>query len=64
MSKSFPDVLADECGGTREDYEASLENIASLDDAAVDDNEFDMSVDNRPEEFDEADLEEAEEIFR
>lgn len=56
------DILAAECGGTPEDYEADLRDMPSLDEAAASTKGIDMSPDNVPVEFEDIDLDEAEEI--
>jgi len=62
MKKTLPEILAAECGGSPEEYESNLGDMPSLDEAAVSEDEIDMSVDDVPMEFEELDLEQAEEI--
>lgn len=55
------EILAAECGGQATDYEADLSDLVSLDEAAVSGTDFDMSADAVPVEFDDIDIDEAEE---
>lgn len=57
---AMEEILAAECGGDPSDYEATLQDVPSLDDAAEYGGDFDMSADDVPVEFEEVDLDEAE----
>lgn len=56
------EILATECGGQPEDYEEDLSDLPSLEEAAGSKKGIDMSADEVPVEFEDIDLNEAEEV--
>lgn len=64
LKDGMAELLASECGGEPEDYEADLSDMRSLDEAAAEEGEIDLSADEVPIQFDDINLEDAEEVSR
>ncbi|QHS17309.1 hypothetical protein GWK26_09215 [haloarchaeon 3A1-DGR] len=60
MDQTLEEICAAECGGTPSEYEVDESTVRSLDAAATSD--IDLDRDELPVEFDDLDLENAEEI--
>jgi hypothetical protein len=60
VDQTLEEILAAECGGTPSDYEVDESTVRSLDEAATSD--IDLSKDDLPVEFNDLDLENAEEV--
>ncbi|SDY32569.1 hypothetical protein [Halopenitus persicus] len=60
VDQTLEEILAAECGGTPSEYEVDESTVRSLDEAATSD--IDLDRDELPAEFDDLDLENADEI--